>query len=136
MRSLFRNILGGLAATALMTVTSDRLSRALHADSINHADFLAGITHTSNAVGELEHYTLGGVMMPLAYSRVRTILPGPKLLKGLEWGGLLWIAAETSLSPAAGKGIFNAQARNPRGTLLASLAGHLAYGFVQAVIAD
>jgi len=130
-----RAILGGLAGTAMMTLLGDRLSHALDADSINHADFLAGLTRSGKAVGEVEHYTLGGVIMPLAYSRVRHVLPGPKILKGLEWGGLLWVAAETSLSPAAGKGIFETQAQNPRGALLASLAGHLAYGVAQAMIA-
>jgi hypothetical protein len=75
-------------------------------------------------------------MMPVAYSRVHRLLPGPKILKGLEWGALLWVAAETSLSPAAGKGIFDTKAQNPRGALLASLAGHLAYGAMQAAIAD
>ncbi len=130
-----RAMVGGLAGTLLMTFLSDRLSHALDADTIDHADFLAGVTRSGKAVGEFEHYTLGGVIMPLAYSRVRRVLPGPKILKGLEWGGLLWVAAETSLSPAAGKGIFESQAQNPRGALLASLAGHLAYGVAQAMIA-
>lgn len=130
-----RAIVGGLAGTALMTFLTDSLSRDLHADIIDHADFLAGLTRSGKAVGEVEHYTLGGVIMPLAYSRVGRLLPGPKILKGLGWGGLLWVAAETSLSPAAGKGIFESQAQNRRGALLASLAGHLAYGVAQAMIA-
>ncbi|HZU41839.1 MAG TPA: DUF6789 family protein [Terriglobales bacterium] len=131
-----RVIVGGIAGTALMTLLSEQLSRRLDGDTVNHADFLAGLTHSGRAVGELEHYTLGGIMMPMAYSRMRSVLPGPKILKGLEWGALLWVAAETSLSPAAGKGIFETQAQNPRGALLASLAGHLAYGVTQAMIAD
>jgi hypothetical protein len=131
-----RAMVGGLAGTLLMTLLSDSLSHALDADTINHADFLAGLTRSGKAVGKVEHYTLGSVIMPVAYSRVRSVLPGPKILKGLEWGGLLWVAAESSLSPAAGKGIFESQAQNPRGALLASLAGHLAYGLAQAMIAD
>lgn len=131
-----RAIIGGLAGTALMTFLADGLSRNLHADTINHVDFLAGLTRSGKTVGEVEHYTLGGVIMPLAYSRVRRLLPGPKILKGLEWGGLLWVAAESSLSPAAGKGTFESQAQNRRGALLVSLAGHLAYGVAQAMIAS
>lgn len=130
-----RAILGGLAGTALMTLLSDRLARALHADTINHADFLAAITHSGRPVGEVEHYALGGVMMPIAYSRLAALLPGPKIVRGVEWGILLWLAAEASLSPAAGKGIFDTKAQNPRGALLASLAGHLAYGVTEALIA-
>lgn len=135
MSKLPRAVLGGLTGTALMTLISDRLSRALDADTVNHADFLAALTRSGKALGEVEHYALGGVIMPVAYSRLDTFLPGPKIIRGLEWGALLWMAAETSLSPAAGKGIFEKNAQNPRGALLASLAGHLAYGVAQAMIA-
>ncbi len=130
-----RAVVGGMVGTALMAVVTGRLSSALNADSIDHADFLARLTHTGKTVGELEHYTFGGVLMPLAYWKLAPYLPGPRLLRGLGWGGLLWIAAEASLSPAAGKGIFDLRAATPKKTALASLAGHLAYGLAEALIA-
>lgn len=130
-----RAMVGGLVGTALMTVVTRRLSSVLNADAIDHAEFLARLTHTGKAVGELENYTFGGVLMPLAYSKVAPHLPGSKLVRGLLWGGLVWVGAEVSLPPAAGKGIFDVRAASPKKTLFASLAGHLAYGVAEALIA-
>ncbi len=133
--NIARAMLGGIAGTALMTVVADRLADALHADTINHADFLAGLTHSGKAMGEIEHYTLGGVLMPAAYAHAAPHLARSRVWRGLEWGGLLWAAAETSLSPAAGKGAFETRANRPGGALLASLAGHLVYGLTQTLVA-
>jgi uncharacterized membrane protein YagU involved in acid resistance len=59
------------------------------------------------------------------------LLPGSPLIKGLIWGFLLWLLAETLVMPMAGVGFFMSDIGGMQ-AVVAALMGHLVYGGVLA----
>ena len=80
------------------------------------------------ALGLLLHIVSGSVLFPLGYLAVPPHdMPGPPVLKGSLWTGLLWGVTESLLAPLLGAAVFSA-ALGGLPAALRALAGYLVYG--------
>jgi Family of unknown function (DUF6789) len=90
-------------------------------------DLAAMLGHTC-PLGLLMHVLSGSVGFPLGYvCLVSSGFPGPPVLKGMLWAGLLWGVAECIMAPLLGAGVSSAALGGLPAALLA-LLGYLVYG--------
>jgi len=76
----------------------------------------------------LTHVLSGSVIFPLGYMLLPSpYFPGPPVLKGMLWAGLLWCVAEGILAPMLGAGVFSA-ALGGLPAAVRALLGYLVYG--------
>jgi hypothetical protein len=80
------------------------------------------------------HFFNGSIIYPLGFAFFVVRLRGPWLMKGLVWGIILWLLAGVVFLPISGFGFFGYDADGLR-FAARSLAGHLAYGGIQGLIA-
>jgi hypothetical protein len=81
-------------------------------------------------LGLLMHVLSGSVCFPLGYVGLAAPgFPGPPVLKGMLWAGLLWGVAECIIAPLLGAGVSSATLGGLPAALRA-LLGYLAYGAV------
>src|SRR5215813_12451104 len=60
------------------------------------------------ALDMLAHLISGGVLFPLGYLWIAShVFPGPPVLRGMLWAGLLWDVTEVILVPLLGTAIFS-----------------------------
>ena len=99
------------------------------------AGMLAGMMGGVWAVGMAAHLMNGVVIFPLVYAFVAfRYLPGPPAARGLLWGAVLWLAAESMVMPMAGAGFFSSEIGGIK-AVMAALMGHLVYGALLGYIA-
>jgi len=80
------------------------------------------------ALGLLLHLLSGSVVFPLGLLAMPPhALPGPPVLKGMLWAGLLWGVTESLMAPLLGAAVFSAGLGGLPAALRA-LAGYLVYG--------
>ena len=80
------------------------------------------------ALGLMLHILSGSVLFPLGYLAVPPHdMPGPPVLKGIFWAGLLWGVTESLMAPLLGAAVFSA-ALGGLPAALRALAGYLVYG--------
>ena len=79
------------------------------------------------AVGWLIHFVVGS-LWAIVYAGVMLVrLPGPPLARGLLYGFVVFLLAQSLLMPLVGAGFFS---RGDPSTLAGGLLGHLVYGGV------
>ena len=89
---------------------------------------LATMVHGPWAIGILVHLIMGILIFPVAYEYLlRRHLPGPAPVRGMIWGGILWLMLEIFLMPMMGAGVFGSAGPEMTGEVAALLA-HLVYG--------
>lgn len=133
--NLMKAMLGGLAGTALMTIMMRFVAPMMLGRPMDIAAMLGKMMGGSWALGMMVHLINGIVIFPLAYVLVADrFLPGMPLIRGMLWGIVLWLAAESMVMPMAGAGFFSSEAGGMK-AVVAALIGHLAYGAVFGAIA-
>lgn len=89
--------------------------------------FTTAVLAAGPALGWLLHF-LVGIAWALLYAGVVFVrLPGTPLVRGIIYGSLVFLLAQTVLMPLVGAGLFS---RGDVPTLVGSLLGHLVYGGV------
>ena len=74
------------------------------------------------------HIVSGSVLFPLGYlAMLPHDMPGPPVLKGMLWAGLLWGVTESLVAPLLGAAVFSA-ALGGLPAALRALGGYLVYG--------
>ena len=125
---LSRTVLGGAVGTVVMTVMMYFVAPAMLGTSMDIADLLSWMMGGSWLMGMVIHFATGVLVFPVVYAlAVYSSLPGEPLVRGVLWGIVLWLAAQTLVMPMTGAGLFSA---NIGGSVaaLASLVGHALYG--------
>jgi len=91
---------------------------------------LAALLGSACPLGLLMQVLSGSVCFPLGYVCLASPgFPGPPVLKGMLWAGLLWGVAECLIAPLLGAGVSSA-ALGGLPAALRALLGYLAYGAV------
>jgi uncharacterized membrane protein YagU involved in acid resistance len=130
-----RTIVGGFVATVLFTLFLYYVAPFMLGGPINIAAMLAGLFRTTVAVGLFLHFILGTIIFPMIYAYVVfRIVSGSAWTRGLVFGLLLWLLAETIFVPLVGGGVFHT-AQGGIAAVIAVLIGHVIYGIVLGVIA-
>jgi hypothetical protein len=89
---------------------------------------LAALLGQTCPLGLLMRVLSGSVCFPLGYvCLVSSGFPGPPVLKGMLWAGLLWGVAECLMAPLLGAGVSSAALGGLPAALWA-LLGYLVYG--------
>ena len=133
--NLAKAMAGGLAGTVLMTMTMHFVAPLVLGHPMDIASMLGNMMGGSWALGMTAHILNGVVVFPLAYALiVYRFLPGPPWLRGVVWGLVLWLMAETLVMPMAGAGVFGSQIGGVK-AVIAALMGHLVYGAPLGLIA-
>jgi len=126
--SLARSIAGGAAGTVVMTMLMRFVAPLMLGHPMDIASMLGNMMGGSWTLGMAVHILNGVIIFPLAYALVAfRFLPGAPVLRGVFWGVVLWLAAETIVMPAAGAGFFSSEIGGTKAAL-AALMGHLVYG--------
>ena len=98
-------------------------------------DLAVMLGHTC-PLGLLMHVLSGSVFFPLGYvCLVSSGFPGPPILKGMLWAGLLWGVTECIIAPLLGAGVSSAALGGLHAALWA-LLGYLVYGATLGGIVD
>jgi hypothetical protein len=101
-KAMGAGLLGTLVQTILVYgVTPIVLGRSMD---------LAALLGYACPLGRLMHVLSGSVCFPLGYVCLASLsFPGPPVLKGLLWAGLLWGVAECIIAPLLGAGVSSAE---------------------------
>jgi hypothetical protein len=128
------SLLGGLIATIAMTLFLYLILPILLGSKFDIGSVISETLNVGWSLGVGVHLLLGALIFPLFFvGYFYPRFPGPAWLKGLVWGGLLWLVAEMVAIPIATGAIFHA---NAGGAAAAGgfLFGHLVYGGVLGAI--
>lgn len=128
--ALASGFLGTLAMTLMIYLVAPMMGVKM-----DIARGLAAMLGTSWTVGLMMHFINGTVIFPLIYTFLLfRIFKGGPVLKGGEWGVVLWLAAQLAVMPMLGAGVFSSKMGGPM-AVMASLVGHLVYGVLLGAIA-
>jgi uncharacterized membrane protein YagU involved in acid resistance len=132
--NIVKAILGGIAGTLMMSLMMRFVAPMMVGQPMNIAAMLGNMMGNNYAMGMAVHIMLGVLVFPLIYAiLIFRFLPGAPLLKGLTWGLILWLIAETLIMPMAGAGFFMSEIGGMK-AVIAALMGHLVYGGLLGVI--
>jgi hypothetical protein len=132
--SLVRSFAGGLAGTVVMSVMMRFVAPLMLGHPMDIAALIGNMMGGSPAIGLVVHLINGVVIFPLIYAViVFRILPGPPVLRGAMWGGILWLGAEVVVMPMAGAGFFSSEIGGAMAAA-AALMGHLVYGALLGLV--
>ena len=135
MTRISRAILGGVVGTVLLTSMMYFVAPVMTGRATDIAGMFGSKMGGSWALGMLVHILNGILVFPLIYVFiVSQRLPGPPWVRGIVWGGTLWMLAEMVVMPVMGAGFFSAHAGGIS-SVISSLLGHLVYGLVFGAIA-
>lgn len=83
-------------------------------------------------VGWGMHFMIGSVIYAVPFAFVYDLLPGRCLLKGVSYGGILWLGMMLVAMPMAGQGLFGLALGPPAPVM--TLVLHLVYGVTIAAV--
>jgi hypothetical protein len=130
-RACLAGFLGTIVVTGMVTFASPYMIGG----PSDIAAVLASLIGGSWLAGMAMHFTVGTLLLPTLYlALLDRRLPGGPALRGLAWGGLLWLVSQAIVIPANGGGFFSVAAGGLH-VVADSLLGHLAYGVVVGVLA-
>ncbi len=133
--NIIKAILGGIVGTLMMSLMMRFAAPMMIGQPMDIAAMLGNMMGGVYALGMAAHIMLGVLVFPLIYTiLVYRLLPGGPLIKGLTWGLILWLIAETMVMPMAGAGFFMSEIGGMK-AVMAALMGHLVYGGLLGVIA-
>ncbi|MGR8979851.1 MAG: DUF6789 family protein [Gammaproteobacteria bacterium] len=128
-------ILGGIVGTLMMSLMMRFAAPMMVGQSMDIAAMLGNMMGGIYIRGIAAHIMLGAFVFPLVYAILLfQMLPGAPLVKGLLFGSILWLIAETIVMPMAGAGFFMSGIGGMK-AVMAALMGHLVYGGLLGVIA-
>jgi|SRR5215472_9303055 len=131
---IMKSIVGGLLGTVMMTLMMRFVAPLMLGHPMDIAAMLGTMMGGSWMLGMIAHLMNGVVIFPMIYALVvYNLLPGPPVMRGIAWGGLLWLAAETVIMPMAGAGFFSSQAGGAM-AVVAALMGHVVYGAMLGLV--
>jgi hypothetical protein len=133
--SILRIFLGGCAGTVALLLIMFFLEPIFIGQGSNPARALGVELSNPHGLGLIMfHFFNGSIIFPLGFAFFAARLQGPWPVKGLIWGTILWSLAGLVVMPMSGFGFFGYNADGLR-VAATSLAGHLAYGGLQGLIA-
>jgi uncharacterized membrane protein YagU involved in acid resistance len=128
-------IVGGLVATLAITAIMYWVAPFVIGTPMDIAKMLGDFLSIGWAAGMVVHVINGTLIFPLIYAFVLYgLLPGSPIIKGVVWGVILWLIAQTVVMPMMGAGFFSVHAGSTM-AVIASLFGHLVYGASLGAIA-
>ena len=128
-------ILGGFVGTLAITAMMYWVAPLLMGAPMDIAKMLGDFLGIGQMGGLVVHFINGSIIFPLIYAVVLYgVLPGAPVLKGITWGVILWVLAQTIVMPIMGGGFFSANAGGVMAAI-GSLAGHFVYGATLGAIA-
>jgi len=102
-------VLGGLVGTLAMTTLMDWVGPRMGLMKMDIAQGLGSTLGIGWAAGLLLHFANGALIFPAIYTfGLYRTLPGTPLAKGLIWGAILWLLAQTIVMPMMDGGFFSA----------------------------
>jgi len=133
--NIIKAILGGIAGTLMMSLMMRFAAPMMVGQPMDIAAMLGNMMGGIYVMGLAVHIMLGVLIFPLVYAVLLfRFLPGTPLVKGLLFGSILWLIAETMVMPMAGAGFFMSEIGGMK-AVMAALMGHLVYGGLLGVIA-
>lgn len=133
--SALRAISGGFVATVAITAVMYWVAPLLLGSPMDIAKTLGDFLGIGWNAGMVLHFINGSLIFPLVYVFVLFgVLPGGPVAKGLTFGVVLWLLAQSVVMPMVGAGFFSANAGGAMAAV-ASLIGHMIYGAALGAIA-
>ncbi|MDO9168186.1 MAG: hypothetical protein Q7U18_03705 [Methylobacter sp.] len=133
--NIIKTLLGGIVGTLTMSLMMRFVAPMMVGQPMDIAAMIGNMMGNNYAMGMVAHIMLGVLVFPLLYALVVfRFLPGGPLIKGMTWGVILWLIAETLVMPMAGAGFFMSEIGGMK-AVMAALMGHLVYGGLLGVIA-
>lgn len=135
--NLSRAVAAGLIGTATMTALL-LIEPSIGLPNIAMGQILGGslglasaLPNVGAALGWALHFLIGVLFAVLFVATLDRRLPGTPLVRGVLFGGLLFLLAQLAFMPFVGGGIFS---RGDLQLLTGSLLGHIVYGGVMGWI--
>lgn len=133
--SALQAVAGGFVATVAITAVMYWVAPLLLGAPMDIAKTLGDFLGIGWTAGMVLHFINGSLIFPLIYAFVLFgVLPGGPVTKGVTWGVILWLLAQSMVMPMVGAGFFSADAGGAM-AVFASLVGHLIYGATLGAIA-
>lgn len=133
--SALQAVAGGFAGTLAITAVMYWVAPLLLGAPMDIAKTLGDFLGIGWTAGMVLHFINGSLIFPLVYAFVLFgALPGGPVTKGVTFGVLLWLVAQSVVMPMVGGGFFSGNAGGAMAAF-ASLLGHLIYGGTLGAIA-
>jgi uncharacterized membrane protein YagU involved in acid resistance len=133
--SALQAVAGGFVATVAITVMMYWVAPLLLGSPMDIAKMLGDFLGIGWNGGMVVHFINGSLIFPLVYAFVLFgVLPGGPVTKGVTFGVVLWLLAQSVVMPIMGGGFFSANAGGMMASV-ASLIGHLVYGAALGAVA-
>jgi uncharacterized membrane protein YagU involved in acid resistance len=133
--SALQAVTGGFVATVAITVMMYWVAPLLLGSPMDIATMLGDFLGIGWSGGMVVHFINGSLIFPLVYAFVLFgVLPGGPVTKGVTFGVVLWLLAQSVVMPIMGGGFFSANAGGMMAAV-ASLIGHLVYGAALGAVA-
>jgi hypothetical protein len=126
-------VLGGLVATAVMTVMM-LAAPMMGMPKMPIGNMLAGFMHLPVALGWAMHFVIGTMLAAGYILLFRDLLPGNQVVKGMLFSLMPFFAAQLMVMPMMGMGFFSSYAPQASLLVMGSLLGHLVYGAVLGLV--
>ncbi|TGY90108.1 hypothetical protein E5163_02980 [Marinicauda algicola] len=128
-----KGIIAGLVATIVLSTLMLIKSAAGMLPDVDAIEMLAGIAARAGLpgtpiVGWILHFLIGAVAWGLLFVWIGTKLPGARVVQGVEFSMLAWLAMMILVFPIAGAGLFGANI-GPAAAI-ATLVLHVIFGAV------
>jgi uncharacterized membrane protein YagU involved in acid resistance len=128
-------VIAGFAGTVAMTLMM-YLVAPMMGLKMDIAAMLGSLMGGNWTAGMMLHFTNGSIVFPAIYTYILYArLPGSPAARGTLWGIGLWMLAQVVVMPMMGGGLFSS-AMGGMMAVMASLAGHIAYGSLLGAIAS
>ncbi|MCR4337684.1 MAG: hypothetical protein NUV91_07770 [Candidatus Omnitrophica bacterium] len=129
-KNIGKGILAGFIATLVMTVMM-YMAPKMGMPKMDVAGMISGMMKMPWMIGMIMHFMLGVVVFPFIYVYVLADkLPGSGALRGIIWGLILFVLAQSMVMPMAGMGIFSSASPQQMLMVMGSLIGHIVYGAI------
>jgi uncharacterized membrane protein YagU involved in acid resistance len=129
-----RLVLGGFAGTLAITFLMYFGGPMMGLPRMDIAAML-GTMLGGWSMGMAMHFLNGTIIFPLLYALILFVrLPGSPTFKGVLWGVILWVLAQTVVMPMMGAGLFGLKMGGIM-PAFGSLMGHIVYGALLGWIA-
>lgn len=123
-------LVAAMAATITIAIFMEGIARIILGWPLKPAAMICQLMGWDNSMlwaGEVIHYTLTLLIIPLSFVLIRAIFKlGPSALVGAVWGLIIWFQLATVIAPKAGMPVFFGGGK----LMFISMISHVSYGAV------
>lgn len=124
-----QTVIGGIAATAVMTVMM-LIAPMMGMPDMKIGNMVANFMHIPIALGWVIHFMIGIFWAGIYSFFFKDLLSINSPVKGMLFALIPWLLMQVIVMPMMGMGVFSSLAPEPLKMVIGTMMGHLIYGLI------